>query len=132
MTLPAGGGAVLLSGDLAARVRGQLAAGLVGSLQPLGADVQLSDWASVDASGLGDRASLTSFRYRTTPLAGAEAGPLAATLPAQGEGAFALFSRGDLLSALVVFGTDSQVLQDARQYAARVDARLQAQGPTNR
>jgi hypothetical protein len=125
-----GGRSIPLIPDIAARLRTQLAAGLTGSLQPLGVDVQLADWAPADASGLGDQAAVYTFRFSATPAPGAAPSPLTAALPAQGDGAFALFSRGDALSALVLFGGDGPPAQAVRQYAAVVDAHLQALGTT--
>jgi hypothetical protein len=126
MTMLGRGRSIPLSGEIAARLRSQLAMGLAGSLQPLGVEVGLTDWAPADASGLGDQAAVSTFRFRATPVADAAPSPLSAALPAEGDGAFALFSRGDALSALALFGGDEPPSQAVRHYAAIVDAHLQA------
>ena len=122
-----GAGRVPLSGEIAARVRGQLATSLAGSLQPLGVDVQFGDWAPADATGLGDQATVSTFHFQAAPAAGGAPSPLTAALPAQGDGAFALFSRGDALSAVALFGGDGSPSQAVLRYAAIVDANLRAQ-----
>jgi hypothetical protein len=124
MRLEGVGRALPLQGPLGTNLAEQLVDGFVGSLRPAGVELALSDWAALEPPPMLDRVVAYSFRYTSRPLAATTAEPLGAPWPAQGDGAFVLFARGDLLSALMVFNTDGQASQDIWHYAAVVAARL--------
>jgi hypothetical protein len=78
------------------------------SMNPL----ELSDWADLDTAGLGEFARVYGFRTRTTQNA-------------TGDGALAVFSRGNLVSYVMMLNLDGQAATDLRQYAGMLDGRVQ-------
>jgi hypothetical protein len=130
--LPGGSRALPLAGPLAALMKDQLAEGLVGSLQPAGITLQLSDWAPAQVSGIGDQAAAYSFRFRASASPPSDGASLGGQFPPQGVGAFVLFMRGDVLSALMAFYAEGQASDDWRHYASLVDARLQTAAASGR
>jgi hypothetical protein len=113
-------------------LRDQLVPGLVGSLRGAGVELQLDGWTPLDASGVGDQATVSSFRYRAGESGASGSPALGAQFPAQGNGVFVLSTRGSTLSALVFFYSEGQMSEDWRGYTAIVDARVQAEGGRSR
>jgi hypothetical protein len=85
------------------------------------ANMRYSDWDALDPAGLGDHATL--YSYRVEPLDGS----------GRGDGAVAVFARGDVVTIMNALSFDGRATIDLRQYARIVDARIvQQTGPAGR
>lgn len=77
----------------------------------LGSRGELTNWSVEDASGLGQYATMYSFDYRIYET------------DAVGDGVLAIFGPGPYMSYLIAISPDTQVLSEARQLAAIINAR---------
>jgi hypothetical protein len=84
----------------------------VGLTRGLPESVQISDWDELDPAGLGDQAALYTFRARVMDREGSA------------DGAVAVFSRGEIVSILILLNGDGRASTDLRQLARVLDARM--------
>ena len=70
------------------------------------------DWYLLDPAGLGEQATMYSFRHRQLDRDSA------------GDGALVVFSRGDFVTVLAMVNWDGRASVDLRRYAQLVDSRL--------
>ena len=76
-------------------------------------DVTMTDWETLDPAGIGDQATMYSFRFQLVDSDGS------------GDGAMIVFSRGDTVSVIATLSGDGRATVDLRQYAHLVDGRMQ-------
>ncbi len=124
MALGSMGAVLSMGGPMADMLRDQFAGTFVGSLRPSGLDLVVGDWAPAAVTGVGDQAAAYSFRFRVRQLEGDAYQRLDAPFPAEGDGAYVIFTRGGVTAVLMVFNTDGRSVDDLRQYAPIADARI--------
>jgi hypothetical protein len=73
----------------------------------------MTDWETLDPTGIGEQATLYRFRLQLVEAEGS------------GDGALVVFSRGDTVSVLAAVNVDGRSAADVRQYAQVVDGRMQ-------
>jgi hypothetical protein len=76
-------------------------------------DVTMTDWETLDPAGIGEQATMYSFRFQLVESEGS------------GDGALVVFSRGDTVSLIATLSGDGRSTVDLRQYAQMVDGRMQ-------
>jgi hypothetical protein len=81
-------------------------------------NIHLADWNDLDPAGIGERAVMYGFQHRRQDI------------DASGDGALVVFSRGTLLSFLMVLSLDGRANTDLRQYARLLGARMAGAAPS--
>jgi hypothetical protein len=95
---------------------GRWAAGFFGWLAANVRETEYTEHTVLDTPAIGEEAVLVSFHHA------------ARDYPIAGDGALLAFRRGEVVVLLLVENLDGRALDDARDYARLLDARLQREG----